>query len=193
MVAKELLRKRLRNERKEIGAEERARRSESIALNCLKFLKDFPKVQHIHVFLPIKRLYEVNTVPLLRRLFKLEYRVYSSVTLHGSRKMAIVKLTADTVYETDKLGIPVPKSPEFVTDAKLIDLVFVPLLGVDTLGNRLGYGQGFYDTFFKELDSNVLKIGLSFEAPMPEEIPHETHDVPLDACIHPDGSILFKK
>jgi len=193
MVAKEIIRKRLRNERKQLGAEEREKCSESITVNCLEFLQQFPDVQHIHIFLPIKRLQEINTVPLLQRLFQLDYQVYSSVTVHSSRKMATVKLTAETVYDNDKMGIPVPVPAEFVAEANLIDLVFVPLLGIDTIGNRLGYGQGFYDEYFKELSSDVLKMGLSFMAPIKTVIPHESHDVPLDGCIYPEGTVVFKK
>jgi len=193
MVAKEILRKRLRNERKELGEEERERCSESINVNCLEFLKQFPQVQHIHIFLPIKRLLEINTVPLLRKLFQLDYHVYSSVTVHSSRKMVTVRLTAETVYDNDQMGIPVPAQAEFVAEANLIDLVFVPLLGVDTSGNRLGYGQGFYDEYFKELTSDVLKIGLSFKAPIKTLIPNESHDVPLDGCIYPEGTVVFEK
>ena len=60
------------------------------------------------------------------------------------------------------------------------------------MGNRIGYGLGFYDVFFQELGSDVLKIGLSFMAPMSLEIPHESHDVPLNGCIYPEGIVLFE-
>ena len=65
-------------------------------------------------------------------------------------------------------------------------------LSIDSRGNRIGYGLGFYDRFFKELSEDVMKIGLSFNAPMSEELPHEPHDIPLDGCIHPGGITLFE-
>ncbi|WP_339925353.1 5-formyltetrahydrofolate cyclo-ligase [uncultured Cyclobacterium sp.] len=193
MVAKEILRNQLKNERKALGAEERAQYSEMIMVHCLEYLKQLPHVKHVHLFLPIKRLKEINTVPLLRALFRLDYQVYSSITVHSSRKMATVRLTADTVYVKDKMGIPVPVPADLVTETDLIDLVFVPLLGIDTAGNRLGYGLGFYDEYFKEIGDRVLKIGLSFKAPLETEIPHESHDVPLDGCIYPEGMVVLNK
>ena len=42
-------------------------------------------------------------------------------------------------------GIPV-KSEE-------IEVVFVPLLAYDTKGNRVGYGKGFYDNFFRRVQN----------------------------------------
>jgi 5-formyltetrahydrofolate cyclo-ligase len=193
MDAKETLRKSLKADRIALGAEERENRTERITTNCLSVLKRLSNVKHIHVFLSIKRLHEINTVPLLQRLFQLDYQVYSSVTIRSLQKLATVKLSVDTLFKDDQMGIPVPEQPEFVEEDELIELVFVPLLGVDTFGNRLGYGMGFYDGFFKELREDVLKIGLSYDAPMATEIPHEPHDVPLDGCIYPEGIVLFDK
>ncbi|MDO6439791.1 5-formyltetrahydrofolate cyclo-ligase [Cyclobacterium sp. 1_MG-2023] len=192
MVTKEVLRQQLRNNRLALGVEEREVFSRKITTNCLSFLKEFPEIKHIHLFLPIKKLLEVNTVPLLQSLFHLNYHVYSSITVHNTRKMATVKLTPETVFENDKLGIPVPKDPVLLEDPKPVELVFVPLLGIDSRGNRIGYGLGFYDKFFGELSDGVMKVGLSFNAPLSEEIPHEPHDVPLDGCIHPEGITLFE-
>ena len=193
MEAKEKLRKSLKADRLALGAEERKSRTERITANCLSLLKQLPHVNHIHVFLSIKRLHEINTVPLLLKLFELDYQVYSSVTIRSLQKLATVKLSVNSLYKDDQMGIPVPEKPEFVNEKELIELVFVPLLGVDVFGNRLGYGMGFYDGFFREFRPNVLKIGLSFDAPMAKEIPHEVHDVPLDGCIYPEGIVLFDK
>jgi 5-formyltetrahydrofolate cyclo-ligase len=113
------------------------------------------------------------------------------VTIRSLQKLATIRLSADTVLKDDQMGIPVPEQPEFVEENELIELVFVPLLAVDKYGNRLGYGMGFYDGFFKELRPYALKIGLSYEVPMAAEIPHESHDVPLDGCIYPEGIISF--
>lgn len=134
MVTKEVLRQQLRNNRLALGVEEREVCSRKITTNCLSFLKEFPEIKHIHLFLPIKKLLEVNTVPLLQSLFHLNYHVYSSITVHNTRKMATVKLTPETVFENDKLGIPVPKDPVLLEDPKPVELVFVPLLGIDSRG-----------------------------------------------------------
>ena len=56
-----------------------------------------------------------------------------------------------------------------------IDLMFVPGVGFDLQGNRLGYGKGFYDRW---LAANRPKttIGLAFDFQVLACLPTETHD-----------------
>ncbi len=52
--------------------------------------------------------------------------------------------------------------PNTVPTSEEMDLVLVPLVAFDTRLNRIGYGKGFYDTYFNK-HKNCLKIGLAFE------------------------------
>ncbi|WP_375584429.1 5-formyltetrahydrofolate cyclo-ligase [Cyclobacterium xiamenense] len=191
MEAKEILRKQFREDRKALGETERRIRSEKIASQSLLFLKAQKGVRHIHLFFPIKKLYEIDTLVVLPSLFDAGYQVYGSVTDRRARTLRTVKINKETVFIEDLMGIPVPEDPVYVSN-ECIDLVFVPLLGVDAKGNRLGYGMGFYDRFFGELRPEVLKVGLSFfrEA---KSIPVAKHDVPLDACVFPDKNVIFNR
>jgi 5-formyltetrahydrofolate cyclo-ligase len=73
----------------------------------------------------------------------------------------------------------------------MIDVVFVPLLAYDKLGNRVGYGKGFYDKFLNQCKPDVLKIGLSFFEP--EELIEDVfeNDVKLDFCVTSEKVICF--
>ena len=73
----------------------------------------------------------------------------------------------------------------------MIDVVFVPLLAYDKLGNRVGYGKGFYDKFLSECKPGVVKIGLSFFEP--EELIEDLFetDVKLDFCVTSERVICF--
>jgi 5-formyltetrahydrofolate cyclo-ligase len=62
------------------------------------------------------------------------------------------------------------------------DLIIVPTLGFDSLGNRIGWGGGFYDKFLAT-QPNALKVGLCFEAMKIKTTFPEPHDVKLDAII----------
>ncbi|MDN3689695.1 5-formyltetrahydrofolate cyclo-ligase [Cyclobacterium jeungdonense] len=191
MEAKEVLRKRFKSDRIALGEKERAIRSEKIARQCINFLNQQEKIRHIHLFFPIKKLFEINTVLLLPQLLDAGYKVYGSITDRKMQRLNTVKINEDTVFQEDEMGIPVPGNPKSAPNES-IELVFVPLLGVDTKGNRLGYGMGYYDRFFLELKPDVLKVGLSYFAPK-EELPRAEHDVPLDACVFPEGSVIFKQ
>ncbi len=67
------------------------------------------------------------------------------------------------------------------------DVVLVPLLGFDRLGNRLGQGQGHYDRTLEALRTTgpVLAVGLAFAAQEVAHIPVEPHDQRLDWIITP--------
>lgn len=57
----------------------------------------------------------------------------------------------------------------------------VPTLCCDRLGNRLGYGGGYYDRFLN--DFNGKTVCLCYSQFSQAEIPLEEHDVPCDIII----------
>lgn len=66
------------------------------------------------------------------------------------------------------------------------DVMFLPLVGVDQKGVRMGQGGGFYDrTIAHYGKKDLLKIGVAFDAQMVDELPRETHDEYLDGLITP--------
>jgi 5-formyltetrahydrofolate cyclo-ligase len=68
-----------------------------------------------------------------------------------------------------------------------LDLVFVPLVGFDLQGNRLGMGGGYYDRTFahghKKIINKPYLIGLAYECQYVPMLPLEPHDVLLDAVL----------
>ena len=64
------------------------------------------------------------------------------------------------------------------------DVLFVPLIGFTADLARLGQGGGHYDRWLAEHPS-ALAIGLAWDAQLLAALPHEPHDVPLDAVITP--------
>lgn len=66
---------------------------------------------------------------------------------------------------------------------KQLELVIVPGCGFDSQGYRLGFGQGYYDRFLRDLKSKIPLVGLAFELQVLKKIPHEKEDVPLDFIV----------
>ena len=66
------------------------------------------------------------------------------------------------------------------TDLDLIDVVLVPALAIDSKGNRLGQGGGYYDRALPLL--RAWKHGVVFEyEKSSENLPHEPWDIPMDS------------
>ncbi len=58
-----------------------------------------------------------------------------------------------------------------------LDIAFIPGVGFDKLGNRLGYGKGFYDRLLKQVSCRL--IGLCFEEQLVSSIPTLPFDSPM--------------
>lgn len=73
--------------------------------------------------------------------------------------------------------------------------VIVPALAVDTLGNRLGQGSGFYDRALHALDHAVPVFAVVYEDEVldaaVESVPTEPHDHPVDGVITPHRCLRF--
>ncbi|MFD2035840.1 5-formyltetrahydrofolate cyclo-ligase [Belliella marina] len=188
-MTKEEIRALYKSKRKQLTQEEIEILSLGIRDGFLDILKERKDIRHIHLFLPIKKLNEINTFPILEELLPKGYFLYTSILNNGSGTMETVQLNGSMEFEFDAFGIPVPKKIIPISTEK-IQVVLMPLLAYDKKGNRLGYGKGYYDRFLIGLDSTVLKIGLSFFGPL-EEIPSEWHDIPLDICVTPSEVFLF--
>ena len=79
---------------------------------------------------------------------------------------------------------PLPAHP-----ARRMDLLVVPGIAFDKKGCRLGYGKGYYDRYLSEKKPQFT-IGLAYNFQLLESLPHNTHDVQLDAISIEDG-ILY--
>ena len=189
MASKTELRKLYRQKRFQLGSEKIASLSEQVVKNALLYLADKPHIHHIHVFLPIKPLHELNTFPLINALMRQKKAIYTSISDHERHEMKTVKLTANQDFIADRHGIPVPAEWQH-GDNSLIQLIFMPLLAYDLNGHRLGYGKGFYDKFLSQFSKEVVKAGLSLFSPE-NQIPVEPHDISLDICINPNEIVVF--
>jgi 5-formyltetrahydrofolate cyclo-ligase len=76
---------------------------------------------------------------------------------------------------------PLPVRP-----AHTIDLIVVPGIAFDKKGYRLGYGKGYYDRYLSEKKPQFA-IGLAYNFQLLESLPHDAHDVKMDAISTEDG------
>ena len=175
--------------RKGIPNEQVREMSQQICQQFLNWLKDYPDIQHIHLFFPIDRFNEVNTFFIKDKLDEMEKVLYTSQTNKTSTALETLRLPRDAEFFLDEWGIPVPQESIKVAPSK-IQLVLVPLLAFDLQGHRVGFGKGYYDSFLSTLNQEVIKLGLSIFPPE-ENIDPEPHDVPLDFCITPEKIFTF--
>lgn len=186
---KEEIRVLFKEKRKQFKEEEIESLSTQIRQRIHDFLNERKHLRHIHLFLPILKLKEVNIFPLIDELLQGGYELYTSILNTKSGVLETVRVIDIHDLDYDAWGIPIPRQKQVVfTDP--IQLVLIPLLAFDKNGNRIGYGKGYYDGFLSTLQSDVLKVGLNFFNPI-DQIEAEWHDIPLDVCITPSKVFLF--
>ncbi|WP_035807071.1 5-formyltetrahydrofolate cyclo-ligase [Lunatimonas lonarensis] len=188
---KKRIRREYKQKRAMLGQEQRKQLCADLSDQAVAFLSGRQEIQHIHVFLPIERLLEIDTGLLINRLFLEGKKLYTSVTDFDRQTMQTVLLAPDMKWKKDQQGISIPDPLVYEEDEHLIDLVFVPLLAFDLEGYRIGYGMGYYDRFFSRIPQSVWRVGLSYFEPE-RLLPREPHDVPLHACVMPNKWMYFQ-
>ncbi|MGB7785955.1 MAG: 5-formyltetrahydrofolate cyclo-ligase [Salinimicrobium sp.] len=186
---KKQLRLKYKKMREEFSSEEIEDKSLQIANQLLQL--PIWEYSYYHLFLSISEKREVDTQTILHILQGKDKNVVLSKADFDSGRMHNYLLTDATVIKKNSWGIPEPVEGIEIPSEKL-EVVFIPLLAFDKEGNRIGYGQGFYDRFLSECSKNVKKVGLSFykaEENLPEITPE---DVPLDFCVTPEKIYNFK-
>ena len=176
--------------RTELSTAEIEEKSLAIANRMLQL--DIWQKTYFHLFLTIKEQKEVETEFILQILAGKDKEIVVAKSNFDTLEMTNYLLTDNTKFQKNKYNIYEPTDGLEVPNNK-IELVFVPLLAYDLLGNRVGYGKGFYDNFLSKCNENVIKVGLSFFEP--EELIDSVSltDIRLDYCVTPTTSYDFRE
>lgn len=154
-------------------------------------ISGIPKsIKTIHLFVSIPNSKEIQTKNLIKYLWENDFKVITSVTKFNPKRLEHSIITDQTIFTPGIYDVPVP-FPIIPIDLKEIEFVFIPLLCADNRGNRIGYGQGFYDGFLGQLNPSAKKIGLSIFPPTEMIIPTDEWDIPLNSLVTPEGWITF--
>lgn len=183
-MKKSQLRKHYLSKRKAISAEKMATKSQQITdLFFQNF--DLSTVKYLHIFLPIIKHNEIDTILIIKEL----QQNFSEIDITVPRIIPEKSELEHYLFDEKNLienqwGViePSGENQEIVLPEQ-IDLVVIPLLIFDKNGNRVGYGKGFYDRFLQQCKSQSLKIGLCLEEAieMIEDI--NEFDIKMDFCI----------
>lgn len=158
-----------------------------IANLCLKL--PIWELEYFHLFLPISSKSEVDTTLMLTLLQGRDKQIILP-KVAGDNVLEHILLTDSTKITNNSWGIPEPQEGIKI-DPLQLDVVFIPLLAFDKIGNRVGYGKGFYDDFLNNCSKDTLKIGLSFFEAEANIADVEPHDIPLDYCVTPTKIYTF--
>lgn len=187
------LRRALRERRRAIQGTERARAARDLArrIAAAHWLRP-----GLRVGLYLSTPEELDTAPLLQlaRARGCHVALPRVVSLRHDR-MRFHALAGEVARGA--FGILEPRGGRMFT-ARELDLVFLPLVGFDAAGNRIGMGRGFYDRHFAHRRHLLhwrrpLLVGLAYDVQQVPALPHAPHDVPLDAIVTESATFHFHR
>jgi len=190
-VALKALRKVLRARRRAVPVAERKR----AALRLAKAVERSGWLRPgrcIGLYLPLAE--EIDTQPLLECALRHRCRIFvPRVTDYRRHRMQF--LPYDDTLQRGRYGILEPRDG-IARSARSLAVIFMPLVGFDAQGNRVGMGKGYYDRALAFLHHRrswrrPLLVGLAFSCQQVDALPARAHDVPLDHIVTEAGSHRF--
>ena len=183
MIKKEI-RKVYIDKRNELSADEIKEMSGRIVDNFRSLALQGARILLSYYPIPERREFDVTICEQLLTLENENLQVAWPKLLPDNINMQAIALHKHTVLAENRYNILEPVNDEFI-DPQLIDVIFVPLLGFDSKGYRVGYGKGFYDRYLPKCAQDVVKIGFSFFEAIDAVDDVNEYDVPLNYCITP--------
>lgn len=148
-----------------------------------------PKVQSaqtIALFLSFDG--EIDTMPLIQQLWQRGKQVYLPV-LHPFNRHSLLFLayTPTTQLIKNRFNIQQPAlDVQQVLPLNQLDIMLIPLVAFDLIGQRLGMGGGFYDRILAGWQQKgFYPIGLAHQCQQVDKLPSATWDIPLPEIITP--------
>jgi 5-formyltetrahydrofolate cyclo-ligase len=185
---KAILRKQMRAQRRSLSAADHGRRSR-LAAKAVAGLPMFTAGKRVALYLPFDR--ETDTAAMIAAARRRGLRIFVPVVV-DRRHSRIRFYPLDGKTRRGVFGIAVPKRVAHPTASRWLNLIVVPLVGVDAAGRRLGMGGGFYDRAleFRRLRrhwSGPHLVGLAFDCQRTESNFAEPWDVSLDSLATESG------
>lgn len=117
----------------------------------------------------------------------------------NGKKVAVPKVHGDIMefyliesyndLEAGYFGIMEPKmSCEKITVITENSVVLMPGVAFDRMGNRIGYGKGYYDKYFTKYPE-LYKIAIAFSMQIVPEIPADEFDIKAQCVITEDSDM----
>lgn len=147
-------------------------------------LDEYKEAENLLIFYPY--LGEVDVLMNAKQALKEGKKVFfPKVT--GSTTMDFIKVDSLDEFEEGYRGIKEPRGNEIFDKYNICDKTIMILPGsvFDFLGNRSGYGKGYYDRYLEMCHKNITKVGVCFSLQMLDKIPDvKTTDIPMDYVIN---------
>ncbi|NKB23099.1 MAG: 5-formyltetrahydrofolate cyclo-ligase [Kiritimatiellae bacterium] len=174
---KEIMRRDMRHRRKETDPSWILKASERIQ-HAIMERDEFTKAQSVGCYFALP--YEVQTRLIVKTCWDQGKRVCVPAFNETQNRYELAWLSSLQETKSRRSNI---REPLVINRAGFIDtdLIMVPALAYDPQGGRLGHGGGHYDHLLGAWSG--IKVGVCFHFQIFEQVPMDTHDIPVDIVI----------
>ncbi|MGF7143979.1 5-formyltetrahydrofolate cyclo-ligase [Anaerotaenia torta] len=196
MTTKAEIRSRMKSERSLIGEQKRLEWNEAIFRRVIE-TKEYKTSGVLLGYASFGA--ETDTEAILAHAQKLQKRVYLP-RVESRERMEFYLFPEGAQLCVSRFGVPEPV-PDTAMDTAMRytpeeapqerPVMLMPGLAFDPMGNRIGYGAGYYDKYLADFPEDYFfKIGICYDFQLLEHIPSGPHDIRADMVITPAGSRL---
>jgi 5-formyltetrahydrofolate cyclo-ligase len=189
-TARRSLRAELNARRRTVSAGERAAAARRATLNADRVLH-LAAGQRIAAYAALAA--ELDSAPLIALAQSRGCRIFLPRIDRRRQARGMRFIELEGPLRENRLGIGEPAGNAQV-GARWLDIVFLPLVGFDRRGLRLGTGGGFYDRAFafrhlRRAWHKPLLVGFGYAFQQLEQLAAAPHDVAMDAVVTDEGFI----
>ena len=192
---KAALRRQLRSRRKAVSAQTRRQAGKSLLRLALRH-RLLVAGKRIGFYMPANG--EIDVMPLLQRAYAMGVRCFLPIVPgRGQRKLWFSTLGQQPHrphhWRLNRFGIHEYHPPgEKRLRAAQLERVFMPLLGFDARGFRIGMGGGYYDASLafrsnRKAWHHPKLVGVAYSVQQVSQLPEDPWDVPLDGVLTEKG------
>ena len=151
----------------------------------LKLVKKKVKKKSIKIALYYPLNFELNVL----KVVELKYFSHQTILLPVVEKnnlMNFYQWKKNEVLTVNEFGMLEPIN----TEAKIPDIIIVPLLAFDKDKYRLGYGKGYYDRYLNNYIKqykDTMTVGVAFSFQKHNKLPKNKNDVKMDFILTEKG------
>ncbi|WP_410211381.1 5-formyltetrahydrofolate cyclo-ligase [Aquirhabdus sp.] len=198
----QLLRRNMRRQRRELSVHFRRRAGRSV----VRHVRKQPAfIQAKAVGLYLDAFGELPTQALMQLCFALRKSVYLPVVISNHQPLAWARIYQQRQrFTKHRFGMQQPTRQRGLSVTHL-DVLFMPLVAFDRMGQRLGMGGGFYDRTLSicvkapmngkrhhgHHYKKPLRIGLAYDFQQVGQLQQNSWDVPLHAVTTPTRHYRF--
>ena len=180
-IVKNLIRKSLLEQGQLLSKDFIIKANTDIQTSAIKLL-DIQLCKNILLYFPYKN--EVTLEMISEEIKKYKNKIFMP-RIVSTNELKFNLLTENAIIEKNKYGINEVKNEDYL-DSASFNLMFIPFVGVDKGGHRLGYGGGYFDRSLGNISStgkDPIIVGLGYDFQVLEEDFAESHDLKYDIVI----------